>query len=125
MGKKSAHYIHYTYDNFKRLVDNGDASWEAVSILGSHGQNTQQPAFPVDANTDLDEYGFPNIPPTMFQGRHNDATVSQCVDAVELARAPVNKHDPVVKELSDGTYGISPKSYMQSQANVNQRSIMP
>lgn len=107
MVKKKTHYIHYTYDNFQKLVENGDATWEAVSIPGNDNQNRQQPAFAMDLNADLDEYGFPDIPSTLFQGRHNDATLSQCVNAVVVAKASVSKKDPVVKELSDGTYGIN------------------
>lgn len=106
MAKTKTHYIHYTYDNFKRLVENGEATWEAVSIVGSNKQSSQQPAFATDFD-DLDEYGFPDIPTTLFQGRHNDATLSQCVNAVAVKKPCVTKNDPVVKELSDGTYGMN------------------
>ena len=125
MAKTKTHYVHYTYDNFKRLVENGEATWEAVSVLGSDDKNRQQPALAVELKADLDEYGFPKIPATMFQGRHNDATLSQCVNAIVVVKPTVTKKDPVVRELSDGTYGKIHCLIVQLYANLNQRFIMP
>ena len=125
MVKTRTHYIHYTHDNFKRLVENGEATWEAVSILGSDKQNKQQTTFATESTIDLDEYGFPSIPTTLFQGRHNDATLSQCVNAVSVVKPSISKNDPVVRELSDGTYGTNHHCSIRSHANSNQRSIMP
>lgn len=111
MVKTKAHYVHYTYDNFVRLVENGEATWEAVSILENNDQSRQQqPALALNSKADLDEYGFPKIPTTLFQGRHNDGTLSQCVDAIVVVKPSVSRNDPVVKELDDGTYGINSSS---------------
>ena len=110
MVKRKTHYVHYTYDSFQRLVEKGEATWEAVSILESNDQDRQQPALAMDSKADLDKYGFPKIPTTLFQGRHNDATLSQCVNAIVVAKPSVTKNDPVVKELGDGTYGINSSS---------------
>lgn len=124
MAKTKTHYVHYTYENFKRLVETGEATWEAVSILGSNDQNRQQPTFAMDLNADLDEYDFPSIPDTLFQGQHNNATFSQCVNAVIVAKPSISKMDPVVKELSDGTYGINHLHVIKNYANSTQRFIM-
>lgn len=117
MVKKKTHYIHYTYDNFKKLVENGEAAWEAVSILGGNKQNALHPDFAMDSNVEVDEYGFPDIPTMLFQGRHNDATLSQCVNAIVVAKPTTSKNDPVVRELSDGTYGTNPCHAVRSQTN--------
>jgi hypothetical protein len=109
MGKKKTHYIHYTYDNYKKLVEYGEATWEAVSSLGG---DSQQPDFVADSTADLDEYGFPTMHTTLFQGRHNDATISQCVNAVHVGSAPSRKKDPVAKKVGDGTYGITPGHHL-------------
>lgn len=119
MAKTKTHYVHYTYDNFKRLVENGEATWEAVSILGSDDKNRQRSAaLAIDLKADLDEYGFPKIPTALFQGRYNDATLFQCVNAIVVAKPPVTKNDPVVRELSDGTYGKSHCLSIQRHANL-------
>lgn len=125
MAKTKTHYVHYTYDNFKKLVEKGEATWEAVSILGSDDKNRQQPALAVELKDDLDEYGFPKIPTTLFQGRHNDATLSQCVNAIVVVKPTITKNDPVVRELSDGTYGKNHFLTVQRHANSIQRFTMP
>ena len=119
MGKKSTHYIHYTYDHFKTLVEKGEASWEAVSVPEGNSQNRHQPTFARGGNLDLDEYGFSIIPKSLFHGRQNDATVSQCAHTVQMAAVSVNRNDPVVEELHDGTYGTCQRQCTRSPANVN------
>ncbi len=125
MGKKSTYYVHYTYDNFKKLVENGEASWEAVSIVGADSKDMQQPAFAADSNVEVDEFGFPNIPTVLFQGRHNDATVSQCANAVDVHMAPTSKNDPVVRALSDGIYGTSQFRHLQNHADCTRGPTRP
>lgn len=122
MGKKSTHYIHYTFDHFKKLVENGESSWEAVSVVRNDSQNRPQPALAMDATFDLDEYGFPNIPHTLFQGHHRDATVSQCAKVARMATVLVSRNDPVVQKLSDGTYGISQYQSTGRHANISRGS---
>lgn len=117
MGKKKAHYIHYTYDHYKKLVEYGEASWEAVSNLGGDSHVMQQPDFAVDATADLDEYGFPSIHTTLFQGRQNDATIAECVNAVRVGSVRTSKKDAIAKKVDDGTYGITQGHHLQERGS--------
>ncbi|KAL8851359.1 MAG: hypothetical protein Q9221_003726 [Calogaya cf. arnoldii] len=66
------HYVHYSYENFKKLVDQGTASWETViTITKEHEQFKNTAA--ISAQPDLDENGFPKVSNDLFQGPHNDA----------------------------------------------------
>ncbi|MCJ1465758.1 RNA polymerase III transcription initiation factor complex subunit [Pseudocyphellaria aurata] len=102
---RTSHYVHYTYENFQRMVERGDASWEAVATIAKGDKRAKGSTVTVDAEPKLDEYGFPILQTTLFQGRENDATLSQCCRALNLVPIPI-KRDLVAKRQSDGTYGI-------------------
>ena len=81
---KTPHYVHYTYGNFKSLVDKGIRSWEAVAETTYNGRKKAKGAVPSpEAKADLDEFGFPRISAAAFQGAQNDATLGDCVDVVK------------------------------------------
>lgn len=102
---RTSHYVHYTYENFKRMVERGDASWEAVATIAKGDKRAKGSTVAVDADPKLDEYGFPRLQTTLFQGRENDATLSQCCHALNPVPIPI-KRDLVAKQRSDGTYGV-------------------
>lgn len=80
---KAPHYIHYTYENFKSLVDKGMASWDAVATNSYAAKNKARKTIPPpEAQADLDEYGFPKLSFQVFQGAENGATLGECVQAV-------------------------------------------
>ena len=102
---KTTHYVHYTFENFKKLVENEDATWEAVVTMTKDDRQGKGSTVALDAEPKLDEYGFPNLTTTLFQGRENDATLSQCIDA--LNATPINiEHDLTAHRRQDGTYGM-------------------
>ena len=102
---RTSHYVHYTYENFKTMVERGDASWEAVATVAKGDKRAKGSTVAVDAEPKLDEYGFPKLQTTLFQGRENDATPSQCCRALNPMPIPI-KRDLVAKKRSDGTYGM-------------------
>ena len=103
--KKVAHYVHYTFDNFKELVDSGKASWEAVETSTDKKKKGKGPTATADAESDTDEHGFSKPQAKRFQGRNNDATLLECVLGSETGPFAITSHDPIVLKLPDGTYG--------------------
>lgn len=101
---KTSFYVHYSYDNFKKLVNSGEASWEAVMTLEENKKMGKNPLFLLDDQPDIDEYGFPKLQSSLFQGRYNDATLAQCVQALNAKPFGLYRNDLVAYEL-DGTYG--------------------
>ena len=94
---KSPHYVHYTYENFKSLVDKGAASWDAVATNSYGAKNNGKLTIPLPgAEADLDEYGFPRLSPHDFQGAEDGATLAECVHAFMPQPLPLDKHGNVV-----------------------------
>ena len=55
---------------------------------------------------DVDEYGFPKLDENQFQGRHNDATLGECVSALNVGTFRLNMNDPFLQKRVDGTSGM-------------------
>ena len=91
LSERTGYYVHYTYDNFKSLVDSGRTSWEAVAAEESNCKKNKISIPPPEAQADLDEYGFPRISQAEFQGSGNDATLSSCVRATVTQPVLSNK----------------------------------
>ena len=106
MNKSITHYIHYSYENFKALVDSSKASWEAVETV-SEGKKGKHPAAGVHPEPDLDDFGFPTLQASLFQGHHNDAPASECALAVKAQPIQLTSSDLIPKKLGDETYGMS------------------
>lgn len=76
------HYLYYTYDIFKSMVDAGRASWEAVETIHADKTKAEDSDLFIDAVSDLDEYGFPRLEESRFHGQKNNATLAECAAAV-------------------------------------------
>ena len=75
---KTSVYIYYAFEEYRKLVDAGQKTWEAVLMLqGNKKKNIIGTAF--DAHPELDEDGFPKLDSSQFQGRHNNASLIECV----------------------------------------------
>ncbi|KAL9606842.1 MAG: hypothetical protein Q9179_000050 [Wetmoreana sp. 5 TL-2023] len=115
------HYVHYSFPNFTKLVDEGRASWEAVmTVTKEHKQFKHVAA--IEAKPELDENGFPKLPDNLFQGRHNDASLAECIKGADNSPPSLSSWDPRVVKLDDGSLGIfrchvqSPGLQSRSQA---------
>lgn len=90
---KSPVYIHYTFHHFRSLTDQGLASWDAVTTLSSDSRHSE---LDVDALHQLDEYGFPVLDSSAFQGSNNDATLSECAGRYPQSKYKVGEAQPGV-----------------------------
>ncbi|KAL9045561.1 MAG: hypothetical protein Q9214_001412, partial [Letrouitia sp. 1 TL-2023] len=104
MTGKVTHYVYYTYDNFRRLVDNGEKSWEAVSTMAENNKNSHKAAQP-NIEPEFDEFGFPRLDSSRFLGEDNDATLSECVESANLKPLSMSSVDPRAFKLSDNSWG--------------------
>jgi hypothetical protein len=104
--KTVSHYVHYSYESFRVLVDSGKASWEAVETISENRKKGKNSFLAANAEPDLDEYGFPKLHATLFQGHHNNATPSECALAVKAKALHLTSLDLIPKKLDDGTYGM-------------------
>ena len=102
---KTQIYIYYTYENFKKLVEGGTGFWEAVKTVASEVTIGKNVDAALDAKPDVDEYGFPRLEETQFQGRQNDASLDECVSALKVDPLRISATDPVLKKHADGSYG--------------------
>ena len=102
---KTQIYIYYTYENFKKLVDSGKGFWEAVETVPSGVKIGKNVAAALDAKPDVDEYGFPRLDEKQFQGRQNEATLEECVSALQVDPLHISANDPVLRKLADGSFG--------------------
>ena len=98
-------YIYYTYENFKKLVEGGTGFWEAVKTVASEVTRGKNVAAALDAEPDVDEYGFPRLEENQFQGRQNDATLEECALALKVDPLHISATDPVLSKQADGNYG--------------------
>ena len=105
MINRNTHYVHYTFENFQKLVDRGEATWDAVETENKPKKQTQTSKGPSNAEAELDCYGFPRLPSSLFHGARNDSTLAQCIQAVTVAPVRLKKHDPVVHKSSNGDDG--------------------
>lgn len=102
---KTQTYIYYTYENFKSLVEGGTAFWEAVQTIPSEVTKGKNVAAALDAKPDVDEYGFPRLEDNQFQGRQNDATLEQCVSALQIDPLHISAKDPVLRKQANSSRG--------------------
>ena len=105
MKRSVTHYVHYSYENFKSLVDSGRASWEAVETVPENKKG-KSAAAALASKPDLDEYGFPKLQASLFQGQFNNATPSECALAINVKPLSLASFDSTLKKLHDGTYGM-------------------
>ncbi|KAL8910759.1 MAG: hypothetical protein Q9171_003971 [Xanthocarpia ochracea] len=99
------HFIHYSFENFKKLVDEGKASWDPVITVTKEHKEFRSVAA-IDAQPDLDENGFPKISNSLFQGRHNDASLAECVQGADEKLPLLAAHDPRAVRSKGGDWII-------------------
>ena len=102
---KTQIYMYYTYDNFKKRVEGGTGFWEAVTTIPSEVTIGENVAASLNAKPDVDEYGFPKLDENLFQGRHSDATLEECVAALKVHPLHISASDPILRKQPDGSYG--------------------
>lgn len=102
---KSHLHVHYTYEHFKNLVEGGTGFWEAVKTVPDELKIGNNTSASLDAEPVIDEYGFPKLDEDQFLGPYNDATLAECVSALNAGDYRPIREDPCLKKQSDGTFG--------------------
>ena len=113
---KSPHYIHYSYPNFKSLVDQGLASWEAVTATSYGGKKNNRVVIPPpNAQADLDDYGFAKLSMGAFQGAGNEATIADCIQAIKPQPLPLGGRKHGLRLTNEGDGSSTPAKRIQAQ----------
>ncbi|KAN0081736.1 hypothetical protein V8E54_003034 [Elaphomyces granulatus] len=106
LNRTITHYIHYSAKNFRKLVESGQASWEAVEFVAKDSQSATLVVPPVDAQVVLDAYGLPLIDPTPNLVKNGNATLLECMAAAKPTDYIQSSSDPIAVKQADGTYKI-------------------
>lgn len=106
MKKTIMFYVHYAANNFAKLVEAGQASWEAVEIPAKKAKSLKIVAPPFGVLPQLDEYGFlkKEFPKNML--KDPNATLLDGIMAVKPPNYLLSSSDPFVVELPNGQHGM-------------------
>ncbi|KGO40520.1 B-block binding subunit of TFIIIC [Penicillium expansum] len=106
MKKTIMFYVHYAANNFAKLVEAGQASWEAVEIPAKKAKSLKIVAPPFGVLPQLDEYGFlkKEFPKNML--KDPNATLLDGIMAVKPPNYLLSSSDPFVVELPNGQHVI-------------------
>lgn len=106
MVKTVMFYVHYSADNFAKIVDAGNASWEAVEFPAKKAKSLKLNLPPYGAAPQLDVYGFPvNVLPRNLL-KNPDSSLRDGIMAAKPADYTISSSDPFVVQLPDGQYGM-------------------
>jgi hypothetical protein len=103
---KSQIYVYYTFENFQGLVDQERGFWEAVTTVPTDVRKGNNIIAALDAQPDVDDYGFPNLDSNQFAGHSNDLTLREIASALDVGPLPIGIKDPILKQKADSTYGM-------------------
>lgn len=87
---KSPVYIHYSFQNYKNMVDSGQKTWEAVATKPD--KKAKQADLLIDSRSQIDAPIFPSLKESFFQGRRNDASLGECAAAIPIELGAAAKH---------------------------------
>ncbi|CDM31210.1 hypothetical protein CBS147339_89 [Penicillium roqueforti] len=106
MKKTIMFYVHYSLNNFAKLVEAGQASWEAVEIPAKKAKSLKIQAPPFGALPQLDEHGFlkKEFPKNML--KDPNSTLLDGITAVKPPNYLLSSSDPFVVQLPNGQYVI-------------------
>ncbi|KAK1139809.1 hypothetical protein N8T08_011128 [Aspergillus melleus] len=100
------HYIHYTANNFRKLVDAEESTWEAVEYRPKSTKGATLRVPPVDASPELDEFGFPIDIPRKELLRHGNATLLECMFSAKPSDYSCTSTDLKAIQIEGDTYAI-------------------
>lgn len=80
---KTSVYIYYTFENYQKLVDAGQKTWEAVMMLQDNKKQSKGIGI-APGDPQLDEYGLPKLDSSQFQGLRNNASLIECVSVTKF-----------------------------------------
>lgn len=111
MKKTIMYYVHYSATNFAKLVEAGQASWEAVEIPPKKAKSLKIEAPPFGVLPQLDEHGFlkKEFPKNML--KDPNSTLLDGIMAVKPPNYLLSSSDPFVVELPNGQHGMIAPSF--------------
>ena len=98
-------YGHYTFENFKELVNKGERTWASVESLQENKKGHRPPKVSANAVAKLDDYGFPLLAASKFENHYKGTTYAGCIKAANVSSFRLTKKDPSVVKRADGSYG--------------------
>lgn len=100
-----SHYVHYTFDNFQKLVDEGKASRDAVEQVFPMSNKSRKGTSiaPLDAVPELDQYGFPLNEKPAGLVKNGSASLRECLEIAKPTSMPITRWQPRLVWQPDGT----------------------
>ncbi|KAJ5159664.1 uncharacterized protein N7482_006668 [Penicillium canariense] len=100
------YYVHYSVHNFAKLVESGQAVWEAVEFPVQKAKAANCYIPPVDAVAQLDEYGFPETSAVKKLVNNGNASLFEALAVCKPPTYLLSSSDPMPVRLRDGHYTI-------------------
>ncbi|EPS32819.1 hypothetical protein PDE_07779 [Penicillium oxalicum 114-2] len=104
--KTTFFYVHYSIQNFAKLVEEGDASWEAVEFPASKLKAAKFEIPPVDAKAKRDQYGFHESTVIGNLVKNGNASLFEAVAVCKPPTYLLSSSDPMPVQLPDGHFTI-------------------
>ena len=129
LSQRTGYYVHYTYNNFEKLVDSGRTSWEAVAAVENGRKKNNASIPPPGAQAQVDNYGFPILSQNEFQGAGNDAALSSCLR--DMAAQPRKPREITISGVRSSTDTLrahpsnNSKAFSKSRKLVEKVSLPP
>lgn len=98
------HYIHYSFENFQKLVDEGKASWDSVMTITKEHKDFMNIAA-LEAKPELDDNGFPQLSSSLFHRPHCQATLAECSRGTDISPLPRSGIEPEAVKSKNGNWG--------------------
>lgn len=106
MQKTTMFYVHYAGHNFAKLVEAGQASWEAVEFPEKKAKSLKIDIPPFNVVAQLDEHGFPQKEPSKSFLENPNATLRDGIVNANPSDYLLSTSDPFVVRLPDGRNGM-------------------
>ncbi|KAG9828608.1 hypothetical protein KCU60_g15556, partial [Aureobasidium melanogenum] len=103
-----SHYVFRSYHNFQKMVDNGEANWEAIDVKPAE----------IQRKPDLDEWGFPKVKPSTMVGHDGTHNMAACKNV--LVRSKSKPKRPLWEKKAFKT--VDPLSSMNALKTPRKRA---
>ncbi|KAH0279793.1 hypothetical protein KCU91_g1492, partial [Aureobasidium melanogenum] len=105
-----SHYVFRSYHNFQKMVDNGEANWEAIDVKPAE----------IQRKPDLDEWGFPKVKPSTMVGHDGTHNMAACKNV--LVRSKSKPKRPLWEKKAFKT--VDPLSSMNALKTPRKRAAL-
>ncbi|OOQ84906.1 putative TFIIIC transcription initiation factor complex subunits Tfc3 [Penicillium brasilianum] len=99
-------YVHYSASNFAKLVESGEASWEAVEFPAGKAKAAKCVIPAVDATAQRDKYGFHESSATKLLVKNGNASLFEALAVCKPPTYLLSSSDPMPVRLPDGHFTV-------------------